>query len=154
SNSIRLKGTMILATGNRLKFTFEGSEGQQRPIKGMVVSDGMTMVIQLDFDGKPDRKSDPVRASLYEGVSAWLARGGLFLGLNSIEKADPKEAASVTLSDFKTVGKTNVGQRQATIIEFTMTSPQSMDPLTCKLWLDDQTNVPLKRVLTAGEKFR
>jgi outer membrane lipoprotein-sorting protein len=142
-----IKGSALLATGNRIKMTFEGTEGN-RAMKGTVVSDGKMMVMKGEFDGKPDSKTQPAPEQLYQTLNGWLIRAGLFLAFESGLRQNPKDASELKLSGFKMLAKDKVGGRDANVIEFQMTPAEAKDSVgTCKLWLDTQTNLPLKRTI-------
>jgi outer membrane lipoprotein-sorting protein len=147
--AIKIKGTLILATGNRANMSFQGQEGK-RSIKGKVVSDGKTMFTQMDLDGKPEMKTKPVSDKLFTVLVGYLSRTGLFLGFEIMDRENPKDAAELKLSAFKSAGKAKVGSRDANVIEYMLIPPDSKTPASCKLWLDAQTNLPLKRTLEAN----
>jgi outer membrane lipoprotein-sorting protein len=151
---LKVKGAFILATGNRLKLTFEGTEGKE-VIKGMLLSDGKTMLMQAEIQGKPEMKTKPVPDKLYDIIIRWLPRGGLFPAMENVDRTNPKDAGTIKLSDFKSAGQEKVDGQGANVITYTLTPPDGKEPVTCKLWLDAKTNLPLKRTLDDGKgKFR
>jgi outer membrane lipoprotein-sorting protein len=147
--TIKVKGTVIVAAGNRANMSFQGQEGK-RSIKGKLVSDGKTIFTQMDLDGKPETKTKPVSDKLFATLVSYLSRTGLFVGFETMDRENPKDAAELKLSAFKSAGKEKVGSRDANVIEYTLTPPDGKGPASCKLWLDTQTNLPLKRTLEAN----
>jgi outer membrane lipoprotein-sorting protein len=146
------KGTLILATGNRLQMTYEAQIGKQSR-KGTTVSDGKTLVRHRVEDGKPEMKSMPIHDKHYEVVSGWLIRAGLFVGMERAESNNPKGSSILKLSEFKMAGKEKIGGCDANVIEYQLALADNTNTLTCRLWLDAQTGMPLKRVLE-GDGFR
>jgi outer membrane lipoprotein-sorting protein len=142
------KGTFLLAVDNRLKFTFAGTlDG--KPAKNLLVSDGKKLGSQGEFDGKPQAStSKTVSAKLSTGATFILGRAGLFAILGAVTNAqDPKGSGEWKLSGFKTIGPEKVGDRDTQIIAYQILPPEEKAAWTCKLWLDTQTGLPLKRVL-------
>jgi outer membrane lipoprotein-sorting protein len=154
---LKVKGTLIVAAGNRLKVTIAGQQGDFLTFQGIVVSDGKVLVYKGESNGKPDEtRSTPVADTMSEVVSGWLARAGLFVALDQVEKSKPKEPGSVQLANFKILGKEKVDGRDSNVISYVLTPGDGKkETATCKLWLDVQTNLPLKRVTEANNgKFR
>jgi outer membrane lipoprotein-sorting protein len=141
------KGSLVLATDNRLKFTFAGTlDG--RPSKSLLVSDGKKLVNQNEYDGKPRTTTKTVSAKLSAGATFILGRAGLFAILGAVtEGQDPKGAGEWKLSDFKTIGPEKIGDRDTQAIAYQVLPPGEKTPWACKLWLDTQTGLPLKRLL-------
>jgi outer membrane lipoprotein-sorting protein len=143
---IKWKGTMILADGNRLKVTFAGQEGKSR-IHSTIVSDGKTLADQYQFDGKqPELHTSPVEKKLVDRVVGHLSPIGAYFGIINIPR-EFRDAALLKLSGFKMVGKDKVADRAAVVIEYQFPLTEKELTTTCKLWLDAQTNLPLKRTL-------
>jgi outer membrane lipoprotein-sorting protein len=151
----QLKGTLIFATGNRVKLTFEG-QSAKKSVKGIITCDGKTVDLDAEEDGKPQKESRPAPDKLYENMSAWLIRASLFQGVvRGIAINNPIGPGKLPPTDFKMIGKEKVGGRDALVIEYRLAPPDGKDSATCKVWFDAQTNLPLKRVLEAGGgKFR
>jgi hypothetical protein len=76
---LKIKGTLILAADNRLKFTFAGKANDQT-IKGSIVSDGKTLVKVEVSKGGAKGSGKPVPDKWYEfrleAVTAQLHQGG------------------------------------------------------------------------------
>jgi hypothetical protein len=148
-SAIKWKGTMILAAGNRLKVIFAGQDGKFQ-VSSTIVSDGQTLAEQDEYDGKPGMRTLDVKEMLVDRVIGHLGPIGAYFGIINILRPQ-KNAGELKLSGFKTVGKDKVGDRDANVIEYQFPYTSKEFPMTCKLWLDEQTNVPLKRIVEAIE---
>ena len=49
------------------------------------------------------------------------------------------------------MGKEKVGERDTRVIQYTLTAKGGEDPLSVKLWLDAETNLPVKLAVTGGK---
>jgi hypothetical protein len=143
-----LQGTLIVAEGNCLKIAMEVKH-PKRHIKLLWVSDGKTLFTKEEKEGKPSMQAGPVPEQLGEQCTLVLGRGGVLLLLLSLEsqRGDIKDGAALKPHDFKMLAKEKVGDRQALVIEYRLSFPQTKDPATCKVWLDPDTRLPLKRTL-------
>jgi len=142
------KGILIVATGTRLKSTSERMDGKTA-IKVMFVSDGKTLVFQGD-----EKRGKAVSDNFCDFFKGFLNRGGLLVAMDSMAKPASfggkgklHDPATFKLSAFKMVGKEKVGGRQANVLEYQIMVPALPSfKATCKLWLDAQDNLPLKRI--------
>jgi outer membrane lipoprotein-sorting protein len=148
---IKVKGTLILAVGNKLNIHFEGTENG-RAIKGSAVSDGKSLAFRMESEGKGEGKGKATPEKLSETLTGWVARAGLFMGVEQIDRSSPKDPGMLKLGGFKSAGKEKVGDQEANVIEYTITAPDAKEPAVCKLWLDVKTNLPLKRTLEVSGK--
>jgi outer membrane lipoprotein-sorting protein len=151
NSPIKVKGTLVVAAGNKLSFRIEGTQNG-RAIKGTAVSDGKSMAFRKESEGKGEGKGKSTPEKLSETLTGWVLRAGLFVGAEQIDRSSPKDPAMLKLSDFKSAGKEKVEGREANVIEYTVARPDGSDRVTCKLWLDVKTNLPLKRTLEAVGK--
>jgi outer membrane lipoprotein-sorting protein len=145
--ALKVKGTLILAAGNRMKLTMEGKGGKES-IQLAMISDGKKLVTQSGPAGKPETENKAVHDKLFDLLVGYVSRAGLFIGVDAVDRADAKPASTLKLSDFKTIGKEKVEGREANVIEYQITHIAGKVITTCKLWLDAQTNLPLKRSLS------
>jgi outer membrane lipoprotein-sorting protein len=145
---MKLKGAMILAAGNRLKMTIDGQVGKM-PMKTITVSDGKTLAAHGELEGKPVKTSQPVDDKLFERLASWLPRAGLLLSFERIVSKNHKVPGQLKF-DSKVIGKDKTGGRDALAIEYQFAFPDDKDMMNCKLWVDEQTNLPLKRILEAN----
>jgi outer membrane lipoprotein-sorting protein len=148
-DGIKLKGALILAAGNRFKLTFEGVSLKLKA-KSTMVSDGKTLATQRSFDGKPESRTEPAPEKFSDIFTGHLSRSGVYWGLEDSHRKNPKEASLLKLSGFKMHPKEKVAGAEANVIEYHLTPPEANIDLMCKLWLDVQTNLPLKRTLVAS----
>ena len=142
----QLKGVLILATGNRFKWTFEGKDNS-RAVNGVVVSDGKMQVRKTESDNKPLQWGAP-HERFFEFFVGHLGRVGVHAGYEALRGDDPLNPAKLKLSGFKMAGKEKVGSREANALEYQLMLPgDDKIKATCKLWLDVQTTLPVKRIL-------
>lgn len=150
---VQTRGQLAAAAGNRLQFDYVGNE-DNGPERGLLVSDGKTMVLEYRLnDGKPIATSSATDSKLDALLAGYLSRAGVFTLLvdaNGWDTNKPRPASAFQLSGFKTIGKEKVGGRDAAVIEFKLVSGPGSTPAVCKLWLDTQTQLPLKRTLQAS----
>jgi outer membrane lipoprotein-sorting protein len=129
----RVKGTLALAPGNRMKLVNEFAPADpllhEPDGKMTFVSDGKTLVLYNTATGKPG-KTEPVMDRVQETLTGWLIRIG----------------------DFKRAGKEKVNGREANIITFTLTKGM-VGKTSHKLWLDAETGLPLKQVVETQDRF-
>jgi outer membrane lipoprotein-sorting protein len=147
------RGSVAVAPNNRIKLTMKGVTRAQ-PISAVIVCDGKTLVEHLEMAaGAYPMASDGTTTAAF-GV--WFVRMGVFECLdNVLDRGKPRDFGKIMLSDFKTVGKEVVAGRGTTIIQLKIEAPYYPKDATCKLWLDNETNVPLKRVVEGdGGKLR
>jgi outer membrane lipoprotein-sorting protein len=91
-----------------------------------------------------------------------MVRGGVFIGLfpktqkkaqaqtsNVSLEQDGKIEDLLPISEFKLGKKENLGKRATQKIEYTLTIDK--EPFRVTLWLDPETNLPLKRQLLVGK---
>jgi outer membrane lipoprotein-sorting protein len=94
------------------------------------------------------------------GVTALLARSGLGVMLIRQGKKDDKEKEdplkAVQVSEVKGGKEEKVGDRKALVLTYKLTIRNEPVAFAGTVWLDVQTNLPLKRTLSAevgGERF-
>jgi outer membrane lipoprotein-sorting protein len=151
NSPIEWQGTVILADGNRLKVAFTEQDGNFQ-WHNTIVSDGKTLAEQVQFEGtQPQVRTATVEKMLVDRVVGHLSPIGAYFGIINIPR-ESRKAALLKLSGFKMAGKEKVGGREANIIAYQFPFGEKDLPTTCKLWLDAQTNLPLKRVLEISDQ--
>jgi len=144
---VKVKGEMTVAPGNKLKIVFSGTQGDM-PISASLLSDGKTVAMKFASGDKGETKSEPTHADMQEFLLGFFAKTGLLVGMDKGTRPMPEfNPNKLTLTNFKMVGKEKVGDRETRIIQFNITVPNEKDQPTCKLWLDTQSQMPLKRQL-------
>jgi outer membrane lipoprotein-sorting protein len=141
---LKAKGVLILASGNRVKLTFEGTNGKTA-IKITIVSDGKTQQRHREIDGKADVRSSDVHDKCFAFLAVHLSRVGAYNGILELDSAFPENPGHLKLSGFKLLGKEKIDGRETNAIGYQMTHRKWK--VTCKLWLDAQTNLPVKRIV-------
>jgi RNA polymerase sigma factor (sigma-70 family) len=148
---LKYKGTVFLAQGNKARFEMEGEiEGKKQ--KMVLVSDGTRMVNDIEEFGKRPRDTPK---DLFEVTVGFFKHGGPVAGyvLASAGPDGNATYAKLTPSAFKLGQKEKVGRRQAQVIEYLLSledAPKGGEKVTLSetLWLDTETNLPLRRVFT------
>jgi outer membrane lipoprotein-sorting protein len=144
---IKVSGTVVAAAGNRLKLTIEGQDGK-RQLKGLVVGDGKMLALQFDVDGQVQLKTRPLHDKFFATFTGYVSQAGMSAAVEAglrVPDADP--ASQLQLSSFKLVGKEKVTGRDCNVVQYQIARGDTKVSGTGKLWLDTQTNLPLKRTL-------
>jgi outer membrane lipoprotein-sorting protein len=163
----KTKGTLLLSRGNKVRYEMEqkGSvefKGKTRDASGsyLMVCDGSRVKwargagaqprgISIGQDARKQFESMAVKVSTRIGLQSgffWLR-----LWSFAVKEADPDEL--MKLSDFSLGRKEKVGDREARVIEYKVTTGAESRIGTIfivQLWLDSETNLPLKRVVRIG----
>jgi len=147
--AVKIKGSALLADGNRMKLTLEGKEDQ----KITIANNGQTGFMQIGsskprilngFKNQVEMFATHLRrASIF--FVGMQSKGGDF-SLNPVY-ASLEQSPHLELSGFKMAGKEKVGSREANVIEYSVAPSKYTKGATCKVWLDTETNMPLKRIL-------
>jgi len=154
-----VKGTMILADGDKLRVEGEGNSPEEKS-KMTVVSDGIDMksFVYVQAPGQPKREMNSTEKSP-KGVGQYyrsaLPRHGLFVSFLNVDQRSDFAADSFELSDFKLAGKEKIGEQNTQVIQYTITAKEkgkdkAPTALSMKVWLDAKTNLPVKMAVTGG----
>jgi outer membrane lipoprotein-sorting protein len=149
------KGQALFGEGNRFRIEVKVSyEGKKTG--GMIASDGKTL---YQKDDEAPAKTQPAHAEDAERLRAFVGRGGILAGLGSfadLATTEPKKDFDLektwALTDFKLGAKDKIGAREAQIVECTLTivmKGRKTDTAKMAVWIDTQTQLPLKRRLEA-----
>lgn len=147
-----IKGTLAYGGAGKRRIVAD-ADTKGKVTKIQIVSDGTNEAVSVNgqaMPAKPARTTEMVR----HAVTAMLARSGVGLPLMRQGKQDDKEdpLKTVKVSDFKKGKDEKVGGRQATAIDYKMTMGDEKVTLNCTVWVDTQTNLPLKHVLRGGRR--
>ena len=160
-----MKGTLLLAKGNKARIDFN-LDTPGGGFKFTSVSDGAktkTEMAQGDKGGKESvRDTEKNANATFAGVtsrSGLLAGMIMVVGVGGPGKKQPELDDLVSVSDFMLGQKEKIGERQAQRIDYKLTvsaGPNNKETIKAQVWLDSETNLPLKRVLNGqkgDEKF-
>jgi RNA polymerase sigma factor (sigma-70 family) len=147
----KLKGTLTSKSGNKARLEMNG-EFQGNPLKVLMVSDG-TRMKTTDAPAKETPKK-------LDGMfQATVARSGVlfpYFFIAEVAKVgekpkefDPDE--QMPISEFRLGKKEKLGERDAQVVEYKLTTKGAEEPFWVTVWIDAKTSVPLKRVLTAKQ---
>jgi outer membrane lipoprotein-sorting protein len=143
-----VKGALILGEGDKYRAEVEGKLFGQA-VKGVDVSDGANRKLAGDPPPPDTAAASPKGAGAY--FRAALPREGFFLGSLEMERRNDRPPDQFQLSDFRLANKEKIGERDAQAIQYTMRFKGAGDPLSMKLWLDAETNLPVKLAVTGGK---
>jgi outer membrane lipoprotein-sorting protein len=145
----RLKGTLLLAKGNKASLVVQGNlRGEE--LKISVVSNGTKMKVEMAMS-KPQEEQDTPK-NFNAMLAGTFSRVGMLAGFRTrAQQAGQKEPGLDDLykvSDFVLGKKERVGEREAQIIDYKLVM-DNRDTAQTTIWLDTETKLPLKRVLTS-----
>jgi outer membrane lipoprotein-sorting protein len=151
---VSLKGTLTLGEGDKLRLEFEIKSGG-KAAKLLVVSDGTNLSRKDSSDPKTDQtKQTPNGLGAHARVM--LPRCGIAILENGLNRPRFQVASPelYRVSDFKLLGKEEIGKRNAQVIEYTVTEKKDViTPGTSrvKMWLDAESNLPVKLAWTTKD---
>src|SRR5262245_55089460 len=156
----KMKGTLSVGEGDKLRLEASGEFGGK---KGQItmVSDGTKMKTVEGEEGKlKDRGEQDTPKNLGKSVKYAVktvgVAAGIFIGMrnSSDGKDEPKIEDVISVAEFKLGAKEKVGGRQAQVLECKATIAEGGGkkmPAEVRVWIDVETHLPLKHVLTAEE---
>jgi outer membrane lipoprotein-sorting protein len=145
----KFEGALALAKGNKARMNLKGAMAE-KTLDLSMVSDGTRMKVK-DPGGKQAEQNTPKK--LNEVLAGALNRAGLFATLMMSRRSDQDEPNVEDLfrvSGFKFGKKDKVGDRAAQVVEYQFAFPDS-PTFQAAVWIDSQTHLPLKRLLTASK---
>jgi outer membrane lipoprotein-sorting protein len=161
------KGTLLLARGNKVRLELKRKSSldlkgkpSEKSAADLMVCDGTRVNWERTAEGragKSDVQDAPKQfATLSAKASTRLGIGpGFFwLRLRTGGGKEPDPDEQLKLSDFSLGKKEKVGGREARVIEYKVTAGAGAGigtTYTVQLWLDSETNLPLKRVVRIGD---
>jgi outer membrane lipoprotein-sorting protein len=139
----KIKGTLTVAPGNKARLDAKGTaDGKERTL--LMIADGKQ---RLYTEGNDNAKPEPLEHNLSVALPQILARAGVFAMFETSPGKDAFDIdKQIPASDFKFGIKEKVGTREAQQVQYSL-KPGNLT-VQATVWLDIQTNVPLKRVLT------
>jgi hypothetical protein len=144
----KLNGNLILGEGDRVRLQLEGKLFGEA-VKFTLVSDGISTkavgVLPMPKDDKSAKS--PKGSGAY--FRATLPREGFFVSFLNHDRGGGV-VPDFKMSDFKRAGKEKIGKRNAQVIQYTV-KVKDKNPLAMTMWLDMDTNLPVKFFLTAGK---
>jgi hypothetical protein len=170
ADTAHLKSDGVLDVGKGIKLEYKvntwTAKGNKAHIEDIAISAGQEFKSGRVSDGetwweKPlDAKSakrNKIPANFNATLLGLSARSGVSLGYAWIETAGFKgddllaqiKASGFSLGDKETVGPRGKG-REAQIVNYQLTYNDQR--FTGKVWLDVETNLPLKRIVSADDK--
>jgi S1-C subfamily serine protease len=136
-HEFKTKGNFSLAEGNKARFDLVNEvDGRQSKIR--VVSDGA----RVEYAGATQLVLD-TRKDFNAHILAGLNRGGI-VALD----VPPRRVGLPTASGFKLGAKEKVGDRQTQVVDYKLNLADGPGPWSVQVWLDSETHLPLKRVLS------
>jgi len=156
--TMKMKGKFYFGEDAKHYLTMEGS-ADGKDMKLLMITDGKTTYVKAG-DGKADPQVDrqPADAKLMAGARLFLARLGVsaswfFARGSSDRKGPPDVDREAPIKSFKLGAKEKVGNRDAQVVELVI-GPGAGEESKESIWIDTQTQLPLKRVLSSGPVIR
>jgi outer membrane lipoprotein-sorting protein len=148
--TISFQGTLVVAAGNKIRLEADVVR-MDKTSKIIVVCDGTKRVTSDNGKDAPPKDAPPHLRAL---MTVALARMGVsaaeFLG--SVGPADKQANPLDTFkaSTFEKVKTEKIGDRTALVIDYQL-SGAGKSVVACAVWIDTATQLPLKRILRAGQ---
>jgi len=143
---VALTGSISFSEGKKAHLGMEGKYIDQ-PFKLLMVSDGAKARIKVNEEPARDQE---MPQKLHARFLRFVQRSGVFLPLlpwpDTAKTKDLLERLPV--SELRLGTKANLFGRKALVIQYRL-----MDGVPVTLWLDEETKLPLKRVINLGEKM-
>ncbi len=148
------RGTFLLAAGNKARLQVKGAV-LGKDVDAVLVSDGARIGVLDSSAAKP--LEAPAPKPLNEIMTAALSRSGLFLNLDLLgRQLDRKDGGQLKAAELFPVSDRKLGRkeklmgREAQIVTYAVRYDAERK-LNATLWIDRETGLPLKRVLTHRE---
>lgn len=154
-----LKGNLVFKTKNKTRLEFNGDfavgGADKKPFKMLMISDGAKMLMTT-LGPNPEPQISETMKELGEMQKVMMVRSGIacpiFMLAENIQPGQkPREFNAdeqLKVVAFKFDKDEKVGERAARVLQYNLVNRNFTDPLGVSLWLDAQTNLPLKRVVT------
>jgi len=146
----KMRGAVSVAQGNKARLEVTATAGGKERAMTVIADGKQAVVVETDT---PKAEPKPVESNFSQTRPQILARGGVFATIEigpSTENFDIDKVMAI--SDFKLGKKEKIGVRETQAVECTL-KPDNGQVAQMTVWLDTQSNLPLKRVVTvAGEK--
>jgi outer membrane lipoprotein-sorting protein len=144
----RAKGTLLLAKGNKASMVVQGNlRGEE--LKMSFASNGTKMTMEVTMLKPQEEQHTP--KDLNATIAGSFSRIGMLAGFrNRTQQAGEKEPGlddMYKVSDFVLGKKEKVGEREAQVITYKLVM-DNRDTAESTIWLDTETKLPLKRVLS------
>lgn len=142
--------TVVMAEGNKLNMKASSKvPGQATGDYDKVISDGKKAA--TDTSKKPGFNFRDTEKDLNSKCVSLLLRAAVFTAVDELTmpNSQPK-IEDLTLNNWKKGATEKVGRQTAQIIEYDCNIKNVPVPLKCKMWIDTETMLPLKRTLVVG----
>jgi outer membrane lipoprotein-sorting protein len=144
-----VQGILTLGEGDRYRVDGEGKLFGEA-VKFTEVCDGTTTSFRDPNDPKKD-SNEPAPKAAGAYFRAALPRWGFFLSTLNMRRSGELTPDAFQLSDFKPAAPEKIGGRNAQVIQFTFKEKGAKDGLSMKMWLDAETNLPVKLTVAGGK---
>ncbi len=108
---------------------------------------GYTQAPDQPKKDKTETEKPPKGAGAYLRES--LPRDGCILCFLNIDRRS-ELAGLFKMSDFKLAGQKKIGERNTHVIQYTVKTKGDTNVLSMNIWLDAQTNLPVKLAIKGG----
>jgi outer membrane lipoprotein-sorting protein len=148
-----VKGSIDFTQGNKARFEMViDPAGSAEKI--LAVTDGKVMYQQF---GDSKAKPEPIRnAPMDQKLPGMLARGGpIYGGFDAFDlgiSAPFDLDKELPIKNFKLGAKEKIGNRNAQVVEYQTNYHAGTEVMKVSVWIDTQTQLPLKRVVVQDNK--
>lgn len=155
----RLKGSLLIATGNKYRLSIEGDlvlgPAGKQPVKVLMVSDGKKSTTASLGPNTPLQVMDTPK-NLDAETRLFLARAGvlgpMFLLAENVQPGQkPREFKAeeqLRVSDLSFGKVETIGGREARVLHHNLHNRLYKKPHAVTVWLDVKTHLPLKRIVS------
>ena len=151
--AIKLLGSLAFAEGSRVRLEAEGAIFGEATKLGMI-SDGKRLRLTKAQKEGPQPHHLTAPKNLSPAFARVVGRSGLFLGLDYLGRQFDRKAGGelrpdelFPVSDLKLGGREKVDGRDTRMLTYAV-QYDARRKLNATLWIDAQTGLPLKRVLS------
>lgn len=153
SHTAETKTTLFVAESNKVNLRMTGTMGGKE-FEKTIISDGERQLLMSTHPGeKPTRKLDKAKPRMAANmITAVVTRVGPVVSMFMTVPRNVESGEIVkdlfAVSQFESKGRETVGTREANVVTYVM-EPKAqgeMLKLTCTMWIDAETGLPLKRV--------
>jgi outer membrane lipoprotein-sorting protein len=147
ANAYRVDVTLYAAAGNRLRVQAVGALRAKKDEELLVIADGKN--IGVSQSPKADLAVRDLDADQNQKLLDLLVRAATGTVLDELLRPGTQPGADLVLSNFKLGAKEKVdGKREARLVEYEVGLKQKSGVLKVKLWIDTQSLLPVRRVMT------
>lgn len=144
----KVKGALTLGEGDKYRAEGDGKMFGEA-VRFVEVSDGARVKTTEGLGAPKDDKEEKSAKGVGAYLRAALPREGFFLSTLDMDRRDDRPPGGLILADFELGDKEWVGKHNAQIVRYAITE-KGTPYLSMKMWLDVDTHLPVRLVVTGG----